>query len=96
MKFIYKNVLVEVILNLDANKIMAFCSKSDTSKAKTVKKSGKTIKILNYKDLKPIKFTIVESIHPLNEIFTSDNANDNLANTSIMKKICNKIDEQIG
>jgi hypothetical protein len=96
MQFIYKNIIVQVIINLDANKVMAICTSADTSKYKIEKIFDETFKIVDYRDLKPINFTIVESIDPNNEVFSLDNAGENLSLSSIMKKICIKIDEQIG
>ena len=96
MQFIYKNITVQVIINLDANKIMAICNGYDPSKFKTGKRSGKTIKTVAYKDLNSINFTISVPIDSNEKVFSFDRANDNLSVSSIMKKICNKIDERIG
>lgn len=96
MQFIYKNITVQVIINLDANKIMAICSSADTSKYKIEKIFGETFKIVDYKNLKPINFTILESIDSNNEVFSLDHADDNLSFSSITKKICKRIDGQLG
>lgn len=95
MQFIYKNIMVQVIINLDANKIMAICTGTDSSKFKTEKRSGETFKTIDYKDLNSINFTIIEPIDTNKEVFSLDHAGENLSLSSIMKKICIKIDERI-
>ncbi len=95
MQFIYKNLTVQIIINLDANAIMAFCKGNDPSKFKTEKRSGQTIKTVAFSDLNSINFTVSAPIISNVENFSFDRAGDNLSVSLIMKKICKKIDEQI-
>lgn len=95
MQFIYKNLTVQLIINLDANVIMAICKGNDSSKFKTGIKDGETIKTVDYKDLGSINFTINVPIDSNKKVFSFDHAGENLYLNLIMKKICKKIDEQI-
>lgn len=94
MQFIYKNLTVQIIINLDANLIMAFCKGNGPSKFKTGIKNGKKTKIVDYKDLGSINFTINIPINSNEKVFSFIGSEDNLSLGSIMKKVCLEIDKQ--
>ena len=94
MQFIYKNFLVQIILNLDANLIMAICKGNNPSKFKTGIKSGKIIKTIAYKDMNSINFTINIPIDPNEKDFSFYSAEEYLSSNSIMKRVCKEINKQ--